>query len=457
MDLQNVIENEQLEFKRELPKGRKLAHEVIAFANTRGGKIIIGYDEKEQKVIGVTPDQKTEERIVNIIQGYCAPNIDYSISYETYDNVPLLVLYVEKGVATPFHLKNKPLEEGAYIRAGSTTRIADRETLARLIREGKNISFDSEVVSTAVDFNSDLLQPYFKQRHARLGADIPVVAPAILTDLFLLRRKKVTVAGALLFTDKPQDIPELSNAYIKAARFKGKRKGIFIDQKELLGPATVQIDEGVKFVLRNIRLHGQIKGVKRKERYEYPLEIVREVIVNAVIHRDYSVSGSAILLAIYDDRIEITSPGGLPGPVTVNNISDRQYNRNPILAKRMFEMGYFDSWGQGIDTILAWASDQEAKKPEFLDEGSQFTLVLYPEKSEVVENSQEQSEGLSDREEKVLKYIQHNNQMTNKVIQDHFQLSKTQVQVVLRKLLGKKLIQLHGAGRGTYYTTAYLD
>lgn len=161
---------------------------------------------------------------------------------------------------------------------------------------------------------------------------------ALLKDLGIQSNNTKTVAGCLLFHDNPQDIPELSHAYIKAARFKETRKGFFLDQTEMEGCLPDQIDDAVKFVLKNIRLSGTIEGSKRIERYEYPPDIIREAIVNAVIHRDYSISGACILLAVYDDRLEVTSPGGLAGQVTVENIQDRQYNRNPIIAKRMFEM-----------------------------------------------------------------------------------------------------------------------
>ena len=107
--------------------------------------------------------------------------------------------------------------------------------------------------------------------------------------------------------------------------------------------------------------------MRRIDTYPYPREIVREMIVNAVVHRDYSYTSSPIQLAVFDERIEITSPGGLAGPVTAETIEDRQYNRNPLIAKRLFEMGYFDSWGQGIDQIMEWARQSGRTLPQCID------------------------------------------------------------------------------------------
>jgi ATP-dependent DNA helicase RecG len=276
------------------------------------------------------------------------------------------------------------------------------------------------------------------------------ITQALLEDLGVQSNGAETVAGCLLFHNHPQDIPELSHATIKAARFKGTQKGTFLDQAEINGSLADQIDDAVTFVLKNIRLSGTIEGSKRLERYEYPPDIIREAIVNAVIHRDYSISGACILLAVYDDRLEVTSPGGLAGQVTVDNIQDRQYNRNPIIAKRMFEMAYFDSWGQGIDRILAWAERTEAKSPTFTDAYDQFTLTLFPENS-VASSSMEHELPLSQLERNVLEYVNQQGRITNREIRQAFGCTKTQAQVVLRQLKDRNLLKIYGAGRSTFY------
>jgi len=450
MNWTQIIESETLETKRQLPSSNKLAIEVIAFANTRGGRIVIGYDEKAKAVVGVVPSQKLEEKIANIIHDCCEPQVPFTISYESVRDKTLLIIDIPVSANKPHYLKSKGLTQGTYIRVGSTCRLVDQETLARLIREGKHISFDSETVSRPISLDQEKILRFLTERKKRLGARVTQITPALLEDLGAQTNGAETVAGCLLFYGHPQDIPELSHAYIKAARFKGTQKGTFLDQAEINGCLADQIDDAVTFVLKNIRLSGTIEGSKRIERYEYPSDIIREAIVNAVIHRDYSISGACILLAVYDNRLEITSPGGLAGQVTVDNIQDRQYNRNPIIAKRMFEMAYFDSWGQGIDRILAWADQTSAKPPTFMDAYDQFTLTLFPENSTSSSSTQYQPP-LSQLERDVLDYVNQHGRVVNREIRQTFGCTKTQAQVVLRKLRDRNLLKVYGAGRSTFY------
>ncbi len=450
MDWTQIIESETLEAKRQLPSSNKLAIEVIAFANTRGGRIVIGYDEKAKVFVGVIPNQKLEEKIANIIHDCCEPQVPYTVSYESVQDKPLMIIDIPVSTSKPHFLKGKGLAHGTYIRVGSTCRLADRETLARLIREGKHISFDSETVSRSVALDQEKIQRFLAERKKRLGAGVTPVTSTLLEDLGAQSHNAATVAGCLLFHSRPQDIPELGHAFIKAARFKGTQKGIFLDQAEIDGSLAAQIDHAVTFVLKNIRLSGTIEGSKRVERYEYPPDIIREAIVNAVIHRDYSISGSCILLAVYDNRLEVTSPGGLAGQVTVDNIQDRQYNRNPIIAKRMFEMAYFDSWGQGIDRILAWADQTKAKSPTFVDAYDQFTLTLFPENS-LPSSSEGHEPPLSQLEREVIGYVTRHGRITNRDIRQVFGCTKTQAQVILRQLKDRDLLKVYGAGRSTFY------
>ena len=450
MDWAQIIESETLEAKRQLSSSSKLAIEVVAFANTRGGRIVIGYDEKAKAFVGVVPSQRLEEKIANIIHDCCEPYVPYTVSYESIQDKTLLIIDIPVSTNKPHYLKGKGLAQGTYVRVGSTCRLADQETLARLIRQGKHISFDSETVSKSVSLDQEKIQRFLTERKKRLGARVTKITQALLEDLGAQSNGAQTVAGCLLFYDHPQDIPELSHATIKAARFKGTQKGTFLDQAEINGSLADQIDNAVTFVLKNIRLSGTIEGSKRIERYEYPPDIIREAIVNAVIHRDYSISGACILLAVYDNRLEVTSPGGLAGQVTVDNIQDRQYNRNPIIAKRMFEMAYFDSWGQGIDRILAWAAQTRARPPTFIDAYDQFTLTLFPENS-MPSSSTEHELPLSQLERDVLDYVERHGRVTNREIRQTYGCTKTQAQIVLRKLRDRNLLKAYGAGRSTFY------
>ena len=450
MESKNLLEHEGLGLKRQLPEPKKLAIEIVALANARGGQIVVGYDEKTGQVYPQNPDQRVEEHIANVISDHCAPRVDYFVSYDTLKKKPVLVINVSVGSARPYYVKSGGLTQGVYIRVGSTSRRADQETLARLIREGKNISYDSEPVSRRAKLDPALVKEFLKRRNERLGAAIPRVSSVLLDDLGLTKKNTPTIAGALLFGESPQEISELSNAIVRCARFKGLEKGIFIDQADFGGPLPEQVEEAQKFILRNIKLSGDIKGARRKDVFEYDPRVVREIITNAIVHRDYSITGSSILVAIYDDRIELTSPGGLPGQVTADTIVDRQYSRNPIIAKRMFEMSYFDAWGPGIDMIMIWAMKTERPAPQFVDEASQFTIVVYGSDREA-RMSEDAASPMKEIEKRILSLAQRKGTVSNLDCREKMGLSKMQAQVALGNLFKTGKLQREGRGRLTHY------
>jgi ATP-dependent DNA helicase RecG len=457
MRIIDSLESTTLEFKREIPAPEKVAVEVLALANTKGGRIVIGYDQKTKEFKDTPACQMQEERISNIISDYCSPRPSYYISYETQidtDGKPtLLIIDVPEGENKPYCLKNKSLEEGTFVRIGSTSRKASRVELARLIREGQHLSFDREPATTKDELDLKLLKAFLELRNTYHNAPLEKVNQDLLKDLGLVTSENLpTIAGLLLFGKYPQKVPLLEHAYIKLARFKGLEKGYFIDKQEFFGPLTVQLEEAKKFVLRNIRMSGHVVDLKRDDVLEYPEPIIREILVNALVHRDYSVQGSTIMVSIYDDRIEVSSPGGLEAGVSAENIQYRQYSRNPIIAKRMFDMGYFDSWGQGIDNIIKWSLDVGVKSPLFIDEYNQFTITIYsnseysPSKS-----STSRLVELAEREKEILLLLSTKKRITNKDIQKELNLTKGQSQASIIKLLEHCLIERHGIGRNTYY------
>ncbi len=161
-------------------------------------------------------------------------------------------------------------------------------------------------------------------------------------------------------------------------------------------------------------------------------------------------SREVVQLAVFDNRIEVTSPGGLPGTVTVNNLINRQHSRNPLIAKRMFEMGFLEAWGLGIDTIISWGKKTGKKPPLFKDDEGQFTCVIYatPE----IPSANMPWDGLSDKEEKLLGLFAEHTRLTNRQLRELCALSKTQVHTVITRLIKKKLVVRSGKGPAAIYT-----
>lgn len=383
-DLLNRLENHVLEFKQEMPEPEKLAKELVAFSNTKGGKIIIGVKDETREIIGVNMEQDLEEFIMNVATHNCHPLISPLVEFYTIQRKTICVIEVFPGKLKPYFVTRKGPEKGVYIRIGSTNRVADTNWINELSRQSRNITYDRlEVVeATVADFDFEKVEFYQRRKNEKLGTPIEKITPDYLEKIGFLKRfngsRVPTIGGLLLMSKNPQQLTALPRAVVKCARFKGKAKGIFIDQTVVEGALYEQIDNTVRFIAKNIRLGGVVKGLLRQDIYEYPMEVLREAITNAVVHRDYFLADSkAIYVAIFDDRIEITSPGLLPIGVEIENLGRQQKTRNPLIAKILFEMNYFDEWGQGINRMKTLMQENHLPEPVFSEELDEFKVILY--------------------------------------------------------------------------------
>jgi ATP-dependent DNA helicase RecG len=257
-----------------------------------------------------------------------------------------------------------------------------------------------------------------------------------------------------LFGKEPQKFSYTKLGYIRLARFKGKEVGTFIDQVDLYGTLTNQIDEAVKFVERNIRFGWTTEKMPREKRYEYPLPVIKEAITNACAHRDYYQDGT-ILVSIFDDRITVQSPGSLPQGVTVRNLEKECKRRNNNICQRLFEMGYIEAWGMGIDMMNREMKNAGLPKPIYEDTGASFivTLVGPGEKWMADEKEVESLEELNERQRKALEYIIEHGKITNREYQALNNTTKATATRDLRNLVEKNVIIRIGTGKRD---TAYL-
>jgi ATP-dependent DNA helicase RecG len=422
---------------------------MVAMANSKGGEIIVGVREQSHEIKGVVPNQRIEEHIANVAAEVCTPQIQYDLSYETVaSGSTILIIQITAGHAKPYYIKKLGLHRGTFVRIGSTCRLADREMIIRLTREGANQTYDSNISSASLsEIDPKLFSAYMQQRKARLGAPTNQMKPALLEDLQLAHGKKLTIAGALILTEDPQNIPGLSGAYIRAARFASDSQGDILDQQDITGPITKQIEESVKFLVRNTSHRAtRSSGLKRLDQPEYAPLVLRELVTNAVIHRDYSLTEEYIRIAIFNDRIEVTSPGTLPGTITPENMLHRQRSRNPIIAKRIFEMGLVEGWGLGIDTIVTWATDHKKRPPFFTDEHGQVVATVYSAPLKLKD-----SERFSANEQRILEHLETRESISNQELRALCSLSKTQAQSALRKLTDRGILVADGRGRATRY------
>ena len=252
------------------------------------------------------------------------------------------------GSQKPYYLKNKGKHKGTYVRIGSVNRLASEETLISLERDKRKISYDG-VIAYELTAKKIHLKRFISDYTTSSGKSLHEEKLQNL-GLFVLERDTLfPTHAALLLSESPDRKRFFPYAKIECARFKGTETKVFLDQATIDEPIYAAIEPCMAFIKRNIALGSRIGEIYREDRWEYPLEAVREAIINAVVHRDYSIQGSDIKVAIFDDMLEITSPGPLPDALPPDALgTGRSEIRNRILAPIFKELKLIEAWGTGI-------------------------------------------------------------------------------------------------------------
>jgi ATP-dependent DNA helicase RecG len=371
-------ENSYIEFKEEEIKAKELAEEIVAFSNSEGGMILIGVDD-EGNIKGVK-DDKIEETVMNICRNNCIPHIIPLYESIEVEGKRIAVITVPKGLNKPYYTADHKY----YIRVGTTKRIASKEELLRLFEASGSLHFDiSPVEGTSIkDLNIDIIRDYFMKYNTFDLFDEPEESvERILVNADILKeadgRKLCTVGGLLVFGKNPEK--HLPQNGVSFAHFKGNEiTDELIDKKIITGRIQDIAEQLMVVIKNNMLIPSVINGLKREDKEEYPMIVMREAIVNSLVHRNYSISGSKIRVLMYDDRIEFRSPGRLPNTVTIEKMKiGVSYARNPFLVKYMENMRYIDQLGRGIPMILKKMKEAGAKEPLLMEQGEEFVLTIY--------------------------------------------------------------------------------
>ena len=251
------------------------------------------------------------------------------------------------------------------------------------LEQTQQIQFDETIIEAAKtnDIDQEKVDAFLKGLKQTPVSESKLPAETLYFNMKILQQEKnkmfPTVAGMLVFGKSVQSF--FPNATIMAASYRGNSPtSNVIDQKEIKGTITDQIEHAVKFVQHNMKVGSTIKGTKRIEYPDYAIEGVREAITNAVAHRNYSITGSSIRLFMYDDRLEILSPGGLPNTVTLENIKIVQFARNQLLVSFLAGLGYMERRGEGVLRIIDWSIKNNAPEPRFeLPAEELFKVTLF--------------------------------------------------------------------------------
>lgn len=366
-------ENQYIEFKSEKVSAKTLAEEIVAFANAEGGEIWIGVEDDLQ-ISGIS--RSYEEDIMNICRSAVIPPLQPT--YEEVDSeiegIKIARISIPKGVDRPYYTSKNQY----YIRVGSTKRIASREELIRLFQASGLFHYDRiEIDGTGIShLDTSAIADYFSSYQISFAAESEDEKIRLLTASDVLGpNRKSTLGGILVFGIRPEKI--LPQAGIAFAHFSGKNLDAeLLDKKNFGGSLPRQVDNTLAAIKANRPVASTIKGAKRVENSHYPDKVFRELLVNATVHRNYSVVGSQIRVFMFNDRIEFISPGRLPNTVSIEKLPvGTSFARNPLLVRLMENLGYMDKLGRGLPMVC-----QEAKKLNknviFEDSGETFRVTL---------------------------------------------------------------------------------
>jgi ATP-dependent DNA helicase RecG len=362
------------EFKEEKVHSNDLAAEIVAFANTEGGKILLGLsDNKEIK--GVTNPDKEMLRVENISRNNCEPPLTVNIEKIKINKEIVLCISIPKGPERPYRTNRGVY----YIRSSSGKRQATREELLRLYQATRSIHYDElPVPATSIDELDILYFRRFFERFYQTRIDENLDLNKLLENMKILTRqdKKLvfTVGGYLLFGLNPQK--ELPFCKITIAKFEGNKIGEEFEKKDLDGNLEEQIKAADTVLNLYLKTRVNIKGFENELKPEIPKEVLREVVVNAVAHRDYHIT-SQIRIFIFDNRLEIMSPGKLPNGITLENIKLGVHSeRNPLIVSYLAKMGYMTQIGTGIVRMTRLLKEHTGKEPEFEERGQEFVVRI---------------------------------------------------------------------------------
>jgi predicted HTH transcriptional regulator len=379
MDITTLLQSQEgktLEFKQDLSSHEGVLRTLVAFANTAGGTLVIGVEDKTKNVLGIDEPLGMEERIANIISDGISPRLVPNIEISPWRKTYLIVIEVYPGNNRPHYLKSKGLEKGAYIRIGSTNRLADSVMISELQRITRSESYDEqpmiELSSEEMDFKaaSELFSEYRKLKKSDL------VTLKLITKY--QGRNVPTIGGLILFgKNREKYFPD---AWIQAGRFKGNDKQEIMDSQEIHSYPVIAVSEAVNFVQKHLMQAVEISGVRRSEKWSVPIVAIREAIINAVAHADYAQRGSPIRIAIFRDRIEIENPGLIPFNLTFEDLyRGISKLRNPVIGRVFHELKLIERWGSGIRRMMEACLNAGLEQPLLEEIGTHFRATIYTE------------------------------------------------------------------------------
>lgn len=436
-----MIESMTTELKREYTDDIKYA--VVAFANTDGGKIYVGIND-DGSVYGVGNTDATVLRITNMIRDSIRPDVTMftECAVETMEGKPVVVLTVQRGTARPYYLAGKGIRpEGVYVRQSSSSVPASESAILNMIKETSGDRYeDARSINQQLTFEK--AENYFAKRNLSFGDQ---------------QKRTLNIIGSDgTYTNLGMLLSDQCVHTIKMAVFDGSRKSVFRDRKELTGSLLTQLEDAYSYIDQFNRTRAEFEGLDRIDKRDYPGEALREALLNAITHRDYSFSGST-LISIFDDRIEFVTIGGLVRGLTFDDIMlGVSALRNQNLANVFYRLNLIEAYGTGILKINESYADC-AVKPQFEVTDNAFKITL-PNSNYAGERKDVATppkvKGKVDRQEILLRLAEKRGYIVRKDVEGALKVSQATAILILRDMVDKGLLIKEGSGKLQKYRIA---
>lgn len=432
------------------PEVNLLAETMAAFANTDGGTIFIGLNEQGQ-VVDYMLDDEVERKLAQAVV-MCRPPV--VTEWEQRELPGGIVVALKIARSPELHA----LADGRVLtRIGPQNCPMTGDAIRHLAATKSSGDFEREPVAgaTLVDLDKDILDEYLRRRAERGSRPIRDTLQDHLVEIGAMSDDGTpTVAGILLFGKNPQAfLPQSGVVFVKFLSKEARgRDGLagYGRRVEIEGPLARIIERTWHVVTEEMHVEAVVTGLRREEVPEYPAFAVRESLVNAICHRDYRLSGRRVEIRMYEDRLEVISPGGLPGYITLDNIVEEHFSRNPRLVTGLFQWGYIEELGLGIDRMIEEMLEAGHPAPSFEAKPYSFTVRLYNTLER--KPTKHWPTNMNERQMRAMSFIEEYGRITNR---DYRQLCPDSNPETLRldlvDLVDKGLLLKIGDKKGTYY------
>jgi len=440
-----------IEFKEHYTS--RIDEDIVAFSNAKGGIVILGVRD-DGRIVGEPLTNELKAKI-NSLTRNCKP----SIAVEIRQVGKVSVIIVPEGTEKPYSCSS-----GYYRRLDATTQKMSHDELRMMFAENEPMPFEEKTVRkfSFEDVSKAKIRDFVKEAGIRIGA---TGMPEFLRSLRVADAKGVKNAGILFFAKDVYGY--LHQAQMTLLAFKGTDRVHIYDRHDVRDDLLTQFNEAVIFLKKHLNVRSVIRGVNREDIYEIPLEVLREALVNALMHRDYSITGTQLSVEVYDNRVEIANPGGLLKGLSIKDLGKVSIRRNELISDIFFRLHKVERLGMGIRKMKETMAAAGLREPVFIpdgffratfyrspaftlkkDIGKQSTKGLAESPRRLVERL---VEGLAENQKKILIMAAQNPYVSKSIMSNELGISTTAIDKNLTVLKKRGLLRRIGPAKGGHW------